>query len=119
MASYTAARHTGFAGGVLWELGMHGQHVAEARDRLTRSVTTRADGRGRTVHQIKLTCLLLTTGDPLEAAVLGTQALDWAVPLRSSRVLHGLRDLCRLAEPHIHLPEVADLRHRIRTELVM
>lgn len=46
---------------------------------------------------------------------LGTQALDAAGPLRSRRALDDLRHLRRLAEPHTHLPEIADLRHRIRT----
>jgi len=57
----------------------------------------------------------MATGDPLEAAALGTQALDWAGPLRSGRVIMGLRDLNRLTEPHATLPEVADLRARLRT----
>ncbi|MGH4016287.1 MAG: XRE family transcriptional regulator [Pseudonocardiaceae bacterium] len=115
MASYTEARHTGFAGSVLFELGMQGQFVDETRNRLATAVATRADGRGRTGHQLKLTRLIMVTGDPLEAAALGAQALDWAVPLRSGRVTHGLRDLRRLAEPHASLPAVADLRDRIRT----
>ncbi len=117
MASYTEARHTGFAGGVLWELGMHGQYVTESQNRLSAAVAARADGRGRTGHQLKLARLIMATGDPREAAALGTRALDWAGPLRSSRVTHNLRDLRRLAEPYAALPEVTDLRDRIRTTL--
>ncbi|MGH3916444.1 MAG: XRE family transcriptional regulator [Pseudonocardiaceae bacterium] len=115
MASYTQSRHTGFAGSALRVLGMHGQYIAESRDRLSASVATRPAGRGRTGHQLQLARLIMVTGDPREATALGTQALDWAGPLRSGQILHGLRDLRHLAEPHTHLPEVADLRARLRT----
>lgn len=57
----------------------------------------------------------MATGDPIEATVLGTQALDWAGPLRSRRAADDLRELRRLAEPHTHLTEIAELRHRIGT----
>ena len=113
MASYTEARHTGFAGSVLWELGMHGQFVAETRTRLTTAVAARAKGRGRTGAQLKLASLIMVTGDPIEAAALGTQALDWAGTLRSGHIVHGLRDLRHLAQPHAYLTEIAELRHRI------
>ena len=115
MASYTEARHLGFSGNVLWELGMGGQFVAETRTRLTAGIATRVEGRARTRDQIRLTSLIMATGDPVEAAVLGTQALDWAGPLRSRRAVDDLRDLRRLAEPHARLTEVADLHDRIRT----
>ena len=41
MASYNEARHVGFSSGVLWELGMQGQFVAETRNRLTTAIATR------------------------------------------------------------------------------
>ena len=113
MASYTETRHTGFAGNVLWELGMHGQFVAETRNRLSAAIATSAEGRARTRDQIRLTSLIMATGDPVEAAALGTQALDWAGPLRSRRAVDDLRDLRHLAQPHTHLTEVAELRHHI------
>ncbi len=115
MASYTEARHLGFAGSVLWELGMHGQFVAETRNRLSAAVAVRTDGRGRTGHQLKLARLIMATGDPIEAAALGTHALNAAGTLRSHRIVADLRDLCRLAEPHASHTDVADLRNRIRT----
>ena len=113
MASYTETRHTGFAGNVLWELGMHGQFVAETRNRLSAAIATSAEGRARTRDQIRLASLIMVTGDPREAAALGTQALDWAGPLRSGRAVDDLRDLRRISQPHTHLTEVAELRHRI------
>ncbi|MGH3995149.1 MAG: XRE family transcriptional regulator, partial [Pseudonocardiaceae bacterium] len=86
MASYTEARHLGFSGSVLWELGMHGQHIDETRHRLATSVAARPEGRGRADAQIHHASLVMTTGDPREAAALGTQALDWAGLLRSGRI---------------------------------
>ncbi len=94
---------------------MHGQFVAETRNRLTAGIAARAEGRARTRDQIRLASLIMVTGDPLEAATLGTQALDWAGPLRSRRAADDLRDLRRLAEPHAHLSEIAELRQRIGT----
>ncbi len=115
--SYTESRHLGFSGSVLWELGMHGHYITETRDRLTTSIATRPEGRGRTDAQIHHASLIMATGDPLEAVALSAQALDWAGPLRSGRISHYLRNLNRVAEPHASLPEVADLRARLRTIL--
>jgi hypothetical protein len=115
MASYTAARHTGFAGNALWELGMQGRFAVEARTRLTTAVAARVEGRARTRNQIRLASLTMANGDPREAAALGTQALDAAATLRSRRATDDLRALRRLAEPHATIPQVADLRDRIRT----
>ncbi|MGH3922615.1 MAG: XRE family transcriptional regulator [Pseudonocardiaceae bacterium] len=117
MASYTESRHTGWAGDVLREFGMQGQYVAETRDRLTTAIATRPQGRARTRGQIRLASLIMVTGDPHEAAALGTQALDWSGPLRSRRATSDFHDLNRLAEPHANLPEVADLRARLRITL--
>ncbi|MGH8920170.1 MAG: XRE family transcriptional regulator [Actinomycetes bacterium] len=115
MDSYTESRHLGFSGSVLWELGMHGQYITETHHRLTRAITTRTEGRGRTRSQLQRAQLIMVTGDPREAVALGTQALDWTGSLRSGKVVEELRDLSRLAEPHANLPEVADLRARLRT----
>ncbi len=81
----------------------------------TTAIAARVDGRARTSSQLRLARLIMATGDPVEAAALGTQALDWVGPLRSGHVVHGLRDLRRLGEPHTRLTEVADLRDRIGT----
>lgn len=117
MASYTESRHLGFSGNALWELSMHGQFVAETRNRMSTAITTRPEGRARTSNQTKLASLIITTGDPLEAAALGTQALDGMGSLRSQRTTHKLRELRHLSAPHTHLPEIAELRHRINTAL--
>ena len=118
MASYTEARHLGFSGSSLWELGMRGQFVAETRNRMSTAAAIGTEGlRARTGGQLKLASLIITTGDPLEAAALGTQALDGMGSLHSQRTTHKLRELRHLSAPHTHLPEIADLRHRIGTIL--
>ena len=94
---------------------MQGQFVAETRNRLTTAIATRTEGRARTRNQIRLASMIMTTGDPIEATALGTQALDGAATLRSRRAIDDLRDLRRLSEPHVHLTEIAELRHRIGT----
>ncbi|MGQ0778207.1 MAG: hypothetical protein ACT4NY_27995 [Pseudonocardiales bacterium] len=83
-AIYTEARHLGFSGSSLWELGMHGKFAAETRNRLSAAHAIRTDEghRARTGGQIKLASLIITTGDPLEAVALGTQALDGMGSLR-------------------------------------
>ncbi len=117
MASYTESRHLGLSGSVLRELGMHGHYITETHNRLSAALVTLPEGRPRTRSQLQRARLIMATGDPREAVTLGTQALDWAGPLRSGRVIVGLRDLNRLAEPHAKLPEVADFRARLRTTL--
>ena len=119
MASYTEPRHLAFSGSVLWELGMHGKYVTETHNRLTRAVTTRVDGRGRTRSQLQRARLIMVTGDPIEAVALGTHALDWTGPLCSGKVIEEFRDLNRLTEIHADLPEVADLRARLRIALAV
>jgi hypothetical protein len=57
----------------------------------------------------------MITGDPVQAAVIGTTAVDQAETLRSRRVLDGLRELSRYAAAHQRIGEVAHLRHRIST----
>ncbi|MBV8542080.1 MAG: hypothetical protein JO364_14085 [Pseudonocardiales bacterium] len=57
----------------------------------------------------------MATGDPLQAATLGAEALDTAGTVRSRLAADDLRELSRYAVAHQHLDEVAHLRHRINT----
>jgi len=50
----------------------------------------------------------MVNGDPIEAAALGTQALNWAGTLRSHRAVDDLRDL------RARRTEVTELRHHDR-----
>lgn len=118
---YDANAHSANTGFALWQSGMHGQFVGKARDRMTAAVAGFGDARarGRTRSQIKLASLIMVTGDPREAAVLGTQALDTVDTLRSRRAADELRELRRFSEYHPYLTEVAELRHRIGTVLAV
>ena len=115
MAHHDAALHSGETGRALWHLAVHGQFVGQARYRLDVAVAGYREShvRARVRSQIKLASLVMVTGDPAEATVLGTRALDAAGTLRSRRAADDLRELRRLGQPHEHLTEVAELRHRI------
>ena len=120
MATYDDAVHSGEAGHALWELGVYGQFVIEARRRLAATLSGHGEElvRLRAMSQTKLASLIMVTGDPREAAALGTQALDAVGTLRSRRARDDLRELGRFSEPHVRLPEVAELRHRIGAVVV-
>jgi hypothetical protein len=47
---------------------MHGQFVAETRNRLTTAITASVEGRTRIRDQIRLASLIMVTGDPAKAA---------------------------------------------------
>lgn len=121
MTYYDAAQHDGDTGHALWDTAVAGRFSTEARQRLTRAVKGHDDGyaRARAISQTKLASLVMATGDPVEAAALGVQALDWAGPIRSRRAADDLRDLRRLAAPHENTTAVAELTSRIGTAVVV
>lgn len=75
--------------------------------------------RARVMDQLKLASLVMMTGDPDEAAVLGGQALDAASAIRSQRTADFMRELRRFGEPHQRLTAVAELTHRIGSVVVL
>jgi predicted negative regulator of RcsB-dependent stress response len=115
MAYYTAARHAELTGLALADLAISGRDHSEATNRLTEAVTGLTEAHARAISQTKLACLTMATGDPAEAAALGTAALDAVSALRSRRVTEGLRELSRHTAAHQHINEVAHLRQRIST----
>jgi hypothetical protein len=74
--------------------------------------------RSRTIDQIKLASLAMSTGDPVEAATLGTAALESAGTIRSRRVTDDLRELARHATQYSGIDEVDELHHRITTAVL-
>jgi hypothetical protein len=119
---YNAAQHTAETGRALWDAAVHhGHFIAEARDRLSTAVTGRGQesARGRVMDQIKLASLVMVTGDPTEAAVIGGQALDAMGTIRSQRAADDMRDLRLFAQPHERRPGVAELIHRIGSAVVV
>lgn len=71
--------------------------------------------RSRTFSRTRLASLMMAAGDPREAIPIGRQALADAAPLRSKRIVSELRGLARVAERHVQIGDVADLRHDIAT----
>ncbi|GLZ38188.1 XRE family transcriptional regulator [Actinokineospora sp. NBRC 105648] len=117
MAYYDHAQHHGDTGHALWDTALRGSFVGAARHRLAIATEGHADrhARSRAMSQIKLASLVMATGDPAEAAVLGGQALDWSGPIRSRRAADDLGQLRGLAQAHGHRDDVAELSHRIGT----
>jgi hypothetical protein len=60
----------------------------------------------------------MVTGDPLQAAAIGHEAVDAAGSIRSRRAGEELRELSHYAAAHQHLDEVVHLRQRIASLLV-
>jgi hypothetical protein len=118
LANYNAAFLAGGNGLALFDLAVLGHHPAQAADRLTAAAAGHTAGRSRAICLTKLASLTMATGDPLQAATIGHEALDAAGTLRSRRTAEQLRELARYATAHQHLDEVAHLRHRIGTLLV-
>jgi hypothetical protein len=117
-AYYDATFHTGVTGMALANLAMHGNHdPAPAIDRLTAAIASYpAENAGyRPQDRIRLASLMMVTGDPVEAAALGTAALESAAAaaVRSRRATDDLRQLDRHAARHSGVGEVAELRRRI------
>ncbi len=121
VANYSAAFLAGNTGQALFDLAIVGGDSAQAADRLTAAVaghTATGHARPRAVCLTKLASLIMATGDPLQAAGFGHEALDAAGAIRSRRSTDALRELARYAAAHQRLDEVAHLRHRINTLLV-
>ncbi len=117
VAHWDAAMHAGITGRALADLAPTGHSATEAASRLSAAIAghSPAFARSKVISQVTLASLTMITGDPVQAALIGTTALDQAESLRSRRTLDGLRELSRHAAAHQRIGEVADLRHRIGT----
>jgi hypothetical protein len=120
MAYYDIAQHAGDTGHALWDLGMLGRFPGEARRRLATAVAehTHPYARSRAIARTKLASLTMVTGDPVEAAAIGSAALTAAGALRSRRAVDDLRELARHCGRHRHVDEAVELGRRIRTTVV-
>jgi hypothetical protein len=119
---FDAGVHAGETGRALWDVAVHhGQFLAEARHRLSTAATAKGEKfvRGRVMDQIKIASLVMATGDPDEAVMIGTRALDVASTIRSQRAADFLRELRHLSGAHKQHPGVAELIHRIGTAVVI
>lgn len=117
MAYYDAAQHAGDTGHALWELAIQGRFITDATTRLEMAVRGHGDtaARSRAISQTKLASLVMVTGDPVEAAGLGSSALEAATPIKSRRAADDLRVLSGYARAHQQVDEVTELRGRIES----
>ncbi|MFR9772414.1 XRE family transcriptional regulator [Nocardia sp. SC052] len=115
MSYYDAAQHSGDTGHALFDLAVQGRFVTEAKQRLRTAVAGHTDTyvRSRAISGIKLASLTMASGDPLEAAGLGTAALVDVGHVRSRRAADDLRELAGFAKRHPSAPEVDELRTQI------
>jgi hypothetical protein len=102
MAYYDLAQHAGDTGHALFDIAIRGKFGGEARRRLRTAVAghTPDAERSRTISMIKLASLTMSTGDPHEAADIGSVAVARASSLKSMRAaedVHELRSYARRA----------------------
>ncbi len=117
VAYYDAARHASLTGQALAGLAPTGHSATEAAGRLSAAIAGHGPSfaRAKVLAEVKFASLTMITGDPVQAAVIGTTAVDQAEALRSRRTLDRLRELSRHAAAHQRIGEVAHLRQRIST----
>ncbi|MFE0683457.1 XRE family transcriptional regulator [Streptomyces sp. NPDC058961] len=119
MAYYDHAQHQGDTGHALFDLAMATRtprHVRAAADRLAAATTEHPDSyvRSRVFSRTKLATLTMATGDPHEAAHIGTTALSEAARVRSGRADAGLIELARTtAHERATVAAATELRERI------
>lgn len=121
MRYYDRAQHLGDTGHALWDIAIDNHFVGEARSRLAAAVDGHGEqfARARAISQTKLSSLVMVAGDPIEAASLGSQAVEWSGSIRSRRAADDMRDLRKMADRHKTLPEVVELQHRIGSAVVL
>jgi hypothetical protein len=115
MRYYDNAQHSGDTGHALFDLALTGHFVSEASTRLAAAVAGHTDAyaRSRAISGTKLASLIMRTGDPCEAADVGTRGLADIDHVRSRRAADDMRELRAFAAPHTRITEVAELRDRI------
>lgn len=114
MAFYDSAQHHGDTAHALFDLSLRGVKT-EATSRFAFAVANHGAeyARSQAISQTKLATLTMATGDPYEAASIGTAALKAAGYLRSRRATEDLRELHRQSGRHKTLPVVSELRNRL------
>lgn len=93
--------------------------VDEASTRLSTAITGHRDdsARSRALAQVQLAALVMATGDPREAATIGTTAVKAAGALHSRRLNDRLRALQHDATQHTNIAEIAELHNVLATAL--
>ncbi|MFE4332897.1 helix-turn-helix domain-containing protein [Streptomyces sp. NPDC056831] len=122
MAYYDDAQHHGDTGHAAFDIALlPGQSPTTARTRLQRAIDghTGAYVRSRALSGTKLATLLMLAGEPQEAAVIASRALDEVGKLQSKRALTDVRDLAKAGARYARRPDVAGMRARIRSTVLV
>lgn len=116
MRFYDARQHSGDTGEALAYLAALGHRVDDARTRMRVAFDDGTDSyaRSRLLAQVKLASLAMTTGEPVEGALLGVAAAQESGSVRSDRVLDSFRMLDGHARRYRGLGAVAELRDELR-----
>ncbi|SEC10278.1 hypothetical protein SAMN04489727_2568 [Amycolatopsis tolypomycina] len=111
---YDEAEHQGSTGKALVPVAQARQEPEPEPAALRLEAAVRLQGvdypRSRTFSRIRLAALMMSTGDPRQAASVGRQAVLDAEPLRSRRILKELDNLASVSERHSRIEDVAALR---------
>ncbi|MFC5055391.1 XRE family transcriptional regulator [Saccharothrix xinjiangensis] len=109
---YDDAEHQGTTGRALIPVAIAERDPGHAAERLATAVRLHGSDypRSRAFSRIRLASLTMSVGDPVEAAVIGGEALDDATSLRSRRVVGELRALDDAARRRADVADVAGLR---------
>ncbi|MDT0321898.1 helix-turn-helix domain-containing protein [Streptomyces millisiae] len=121
MAHYDYAQHHGDTGHAAFDIAiLPGQSSSFAIERLTTAIHHHTDEyvRSRALSATKLATLTMATGDPQEAVAIAHHALDEIGQLRSKRASADVQDLQRVSARYALRPDVAELRERIRTNVL-
>ncbi|GAA3820436.1 helix-turn-helix transcriptional regulator [Amycolatopsis echigonensis] len=108
---YDEAEHAGSSARALTPLAMTDKRPGDAAGRLETAIRLHSDAypRSRAFSRTRLATLNMTIGDPWEAVDIGRQAIADAPMLHSRRMSEELSKLVRACEPHLSIPEVAEL----------
>ncbi|MDT0378400.1 XRE family transcriptional regulator [Streptomyces sp. DSM 42041] len=120
MAYYDAAQHSGDTAHALFDLAVKGgQDPARAGQRFLNAIHGHGDAfkRSRAISRTKLASLMMSKGDPRQAAQIGHDALDEVGQLTSRRAADDLRQLGRFSGKHPAVSDATDLRERIALTL--
>ncbi|MEU9564062.1 helix-turn-helix transcriptional regulator [Streptomyces sp. NPDC048161] len=122
MSYYDNAQHHGDTGHAAFDLAlMPGQSSAMATSRLQTAIEEHTDEyvRSRAMSGTKLATLTMATGDPQEAVAIAHRALDEVGRLRSSRAIDDVKSLAKVSARYARNSEVAALRDRINTSVLV
>ncbi|WP_410585380.1 helix-turn-helix transcriptional regulator [Amycolatopsis sp. lyj-108] len=114
---YDEAEHLGSTGKALLLQAQQTNRPVIAAERLEAAIRLHGDAypRSRTFSRIRLATLLMTCGDPIEAAAVGTLAVEEAKQLGSHRIRDELTQLASATTRHADLAEVDTLRRDIKS----